>query len=138
MNARTQEKRYGGRTVVELRAMIEAEGNAPGASILRDLLDEVELAPPREVADRLRRMETKLTRVAIKVGAEATENTTVTTTAMRGEGGRQFVAVTGYDVTLSMIRRAAVEAGLDTTELMRIVDVNDRLIGTMKLVDREG
>lgn len=137
MNARTQEKRYGGRTVVELRAMIEAEGNAPGASILRDLLDEVELAPPREVADRLRRMETKLTRVAIKVGAEAMENTTVTT-AMRGEDGRQFVAVTGYDVTLSMIRRAAVEAGLDTTELMRIVDVNDRLIGTMKLVDREG
>lgn len=140
MNARVQEKKYGGYTAAELRALVEhpTTGYQPGKDVLKDLLDEIEAAPPREVADRLRRIETKLTKVAIKTGAEPGDGTTMTILAVRGRDGGQFVEVPGYDVTLSAIRKAAVDAELDTTALMRIVDLNNRLIATLKIVDREG
>lgn len=83
-----------------------------------------------EVAQRLRRIETKLHKWGIKMGMEP-EATTMTL-RVEERNGQVLVHVPGYDVTLSQIRRAMEDAPVENFRAAFIMKDNE-LIGVLSL-----
>jgi hypothetical protein len=134
MNARAQsDKKYGGMTIPELRVYIESNPGQPGVGVVKDLVDEVEAAGTTEVLQRLRRIETKIHKLAVHEGAEP-EQTTVTISTADVDHMRH-VQVQGYDVTLAQIRRAMEAHGWEAEGKIYITR-NDDLLATMMLTRR--
>ena len=116
MSARV-ERKYGGFTPAQLRAMAAAHKGREDARILLDLLDELDALQADEMLPRLRRIETKIHRVAVQVGAEPADSTTMTI-SVQEMPTHVNVGVTGYDVTLAQIRRALEDHGVDLRRRM--------------------
>lgn len=109
MNVRFQEKRYGGFTLEELKEMCTGPTVPKEAQVIVDLVTELESASAPEMIQRMRRLETKVHKIGVHVGAEPNAETTVT--VERHGMGTPLVHVPGYDVTIAQVRRAANEAG---------------------------
>lgn len=130
MNARTQEKLYGGFTISELRAQLKrGSPDDTGVKIMTDLLDALESPHVPEVIQRLRRIETKVHKLALHTGAEPEGETTMTLSANE-------LHVPGYDVTLAEIRRA-VEGKLPAGMTIYLLAADDTLLGTLRLTGKE-
>lgn len=112
-------------------------GGAPGFPtsahrVIVALLDIVQASSAHETLQRLRRVETKIHKIALAVNADTDPATTMTAVE---DGGNITVYVPGYDVTLAQVRRALEQADLRPDGYVYLMQDN-ALLGTLRLTDR--
>lgn len=141
----TIEKKYGGFTLVQLRTMCEERRRShpdaealQAAKVMSDLLDDVEALQADELLPRLRRIETKIHKIAVKTGVEPSDSTTMTI-SVQEMADRVNVGVAGYDVTLAQIRRALEEHDVDERQVIHVCTGGQGCgcIATLYLTPRE-
>lgn len=90
-----------------------------------------------EIAQRLRRIETKVHKTAVHVGAEPIELATAYLTQGPQSHGKINIKAPGYDVTLSQIRRFLQEHEVPPGTHVRVTDKLGRVLASLTLHERE-
>lgn len=128
------ERKYGGLTLTEIREELRGGAWPAGIhAIASDLIREIETTEATEVIQRLRRIETKIHRVAVHTGAEPDSTMTLPAEEHRD---RVVVYVPGYDVTVAQVRRALDHHEIAPNEKTIFLVQGEALLGTLRLTGR--